>query len=357
MRRLSVLVGAACMALAAGAQFFNLFQKGAPVNTDVTGKARLEPSSVVVGQPCAIVMELEVENSIGIENLQVGGLPDADDGKVVYGEGFENMADGKAPKPGRTVKRFRLPVRFLASVTQDVSMVVQGMATVRRQQGGMSFSSSSSFGTRLAPFRIEVQPLPEDKRPASFSGAVGTRFEMTQKLEPDHVRPGDLVTATYTLTHDGYCPSNVWPSVEHLAKEFKAYDPKEVSRTGNKVVWTQVLVPQTAAATNSALVSMCYYNPRTRRYEVARARAKPLTFVSREAASTENTAVVVTADAAPAAARSDASSGGGTITLRVAPSDSSPVVAVLPPGFPVVERARSNGWRRLESSRAIGWTR
>ena len=356
MRRLSFLLVAGAL-LAAQAQFFNFFQKGPSVNADVTGAARLEPSSVVVGQPCAIVLELDVEKSVGVENLQVGGLPDADDGKVVYGEEFENLADGKSAKAGRIVKRFRLPVRFLASVTQEVAMVVQGMATVRRQQGGMSFSSSSSFGTRLAPFRIEVQPLPEEKRPAGFSGAVGTRFEMTQRLEPDHVRPGDLVTATYELKYDGYCPSNVWPAVEHLTKAFKAYDPKEVSRTEGKVVWTQVLVPTAVTATNSALVSMYYYNPRTRRYEVARARAKPLTFVSSEAASTENTAVVVTADEAPAETRADASVGNGPITLRVAPADASPVVAVLPPGTPVVERARANGWRRLESPRAIGWTR
>lgn len=357
MRRLSVLAAAAAALLTAEAQFFNFFQKGPSVNTDVTGAARLEPSSVVVGQPCAILLELDVEKSIGIENLQVGGLPDADGGRVAYGESFENLADGTSAKAGRTVKRFRLPVRFLASVTQEVALVVQGMATVRRQQGGMSFSSSSSFGTRLAPFRIEVQPLPEERRPAQFSGAVGTRFEMTQRLEPDRVRPGDLVTATYELTFDGYCPSNVWPTVDHLTKEFKAYDPKEVSRTENKVVWTQVLVPQTATATNSALVSLFYYNPRTKRYEVARARAKPLTFVSREAASTENTAVVVTADAAPAAERTEgASPTGGPITLRIAPSDASPVVVVLPPGTPVVERARANGWRRVESGCAIGWT-
>ena len=354
MRRLSFLLAAASVLLAAEAQFFNFFQKGPSVNTDVTGKARLEPSSVVVGQPCAILLELDVEKSLGIENLQVGGLPDTG---VVYGDGFENLADGTSAKAGRTVKRFRLPVRFLASVTQEVVMVVQGMAVVRRQQGGMSFTSSSSFGTRLAPFRIEVQPLPEAKRPVNFSGAVGTRFEMTQKLEPDHVRPGDLVTATYTLTFDGYCPSNIWPAVEHLSSEFKAYDPKEVSRTENKVVWTQVLVPQTATATNAAFVSLFYYNPRTRRYEVARSRAKPLTFVSSEAASTENTTVVVTADAVPVAERADTAPGSGPITLRIAPSDASPVVAVLPPGTPVTELARHNGWRRLEAPRAIGWSR
>ena len=55
MRRLSFLLAAGAL-LAAQAQFFNLFQKGPSVNTDVTGKARLEPSSVVVGQPCAILL-------------------------------------------------------------------------------------------------------------------------------------------------------------------------------------------------------------------------------------------------------------------------------------------------------------
>ena len=58
MRRLSILLAAGAL-LAAQAQFFNLFQKGPSVNTDVTGKARLEPSSVVVGQPCAILLELD----------------------------------------------------------------------------------------------------------------------------------------------------------------------------------------------------------------------------------------------------------------------------------------------------------
>ena len=361
MLRLSICLSAACVLLAADAQFFHFNMGGPSANVDrnVTGTAHLEPSSVVVGQPCAIVLEMDVAKNVGIENMQVGGLPDADGGLVTYGE-FENLPDGASAKAGRAVKRMRLPARFLAPVTQEVTMAVQGMATMRRQQGGMSFTSSANFGTRLPPFRIEVQSLPEDKRPANFSGAVGTRFEMTQKLEPDHVRPGDLVTATYTLTHDGYCPSNVWPVVEHLPKTFKAYDPKEVSRSERQVVWTQVLVPQTVTATNSALVSLFYYNPRTRRYEVARARKKPLTFVSSEAASTENTSVVVMQDEGrgeTGAVRAEGEEGARAVKLRVAPSDASPVIAVLPPDTPLVERARVNGWLRLESPRAIGWTK
>ena len=120
-----------------------------------------------------------------------------------------------------------------------------------------------------------------------------------------------------------------------------------------------MLVPRTATATNSALVSMFYYNIRTKRYEVARAYPKKLVFVSDAAASTENTSVVVATEKPmePAGAERSASSAEGPIMLRIAPADESPVVIVLPPGTPVVERARSNGWRRLESARAIGWSR
>ena len=357
MRRASLIAVAAFLAcLPAAGQFFNFgFRKA--VDTDVTGRAHLEPKEVVAGEPCAIILELEVAKEVGIEEMKIGGLPDADGGRVEYGAA-ENMADGKSQKADRVVKRIRLPARFFEPCTQEVSIAVQGMAVVRRQQGGMSFTSSSSFGTRLAPFTLKVDQLPQNMRPTNFSGAIGSRFRLVQTLSPDHVHPGDLVTATYKLSFDGYCPSNIWPTVDRLSKEFRAYDPKEVSRSAHEVVWTQVLVPQTAAATNSAFVSLNYYNVRTKRYEVARSVPQRLVFVSDEAASTENTAVVVTAEPSGASGKGAAEGlAEGPVKLRFAPSEASPVVVILPAGTPLVERARSNGWRRMESPRGIGWTR
>jgi hypothetical protein len=144
--------------------------------------------------------------------------------------------------------------------------------------------------------------------------------------------------------------------VESLSKEFKAYDPKEVERTGRRVVWTQTLVPRTAQATNTAHVSFSYYNPSTKRYEVTRAEPLKLTFVSTEAASTESTSVSVT-DVVEAAKPSDADAATRPLVLRFAPSDASPTVATLPPGTPAKELATWNGWRRVETPRAIGWTK
>lgn len=346
-RRFLLVSALALAAFAAEAQFSRVFNIGGGQNLpDFTGKARLEPSAPVVGIPCYFVFEFTTKNQIEVQ--RVIGLPDRD---VEYlANELEPYADGT----------YRLPVRFLAPCKRSLNLTVSGMQTVVHG-AGTSFRSSFSmnFSKALPPFGINVKPLPEDGRPSDFSGAVGTRFSMAQTLSSDHVRPGDLITATYELRFDGYCPSNACPTVEHLSKEFKAYELKEVARTDRSVKWTQVLVPRTASATNTALVAITYYNPQIGRYEVAKAQPKKLVFVSTEAASTENTSVAVTGDAGATSENKDGGQGeaGRVLVLRFAPSDSSPVVATLPPDTPVKELSSSHGWRRVETPRAIGWTR
>lgn len=333
------------VSLAAWGQFFNFNFGGRNAESvDLKGNVRLEPSGAVVGIPCSFVFSFATERKIQIQS--VSGLPN---------EGVEFLADTIEPYADNT---YRLPVRFLAPCTNVLQVTVEGLQTVERGGGSFRMTSSSSFRKRLPPLKLEVRELPVHGRPQNFSGAVGTKFTMTQKLEPDHVHPGDLVTATYELKFDGYCPSNTWPNIEHLSKEFKAYDPKEITRTPNSFKWTQILVPRTTAATNSPLVSLNYYNSRIRRYEVARAYPKKLVFVSDKAASTENTSVVITStDSTANAPASSGTFSGTALVLRFGPSDASPVIATLPSDTPVKELAKSNGWRRLETPRAIGWTR
>ena len=345
----------AAFALSASAQFFSFprsrgFQEMPQFTVSAT--AHCEPATPVVGEPCAVILELDVDRSAVVEQVSVSGLPESNDGFIVYGE-LENLADGKSATQGHVVKRIRIPVRFLKPVSCDVSLTVQGM--IGTVQGGSSFFSN--FGRRLNPLRFDALPIPKDGRPADFSGAIGRRFSIKQTLDRDHVRPNDLVTATYTLDFDGYCPSNIFPNVENLSSEFKAYEPKETLRTSRRVVWTQNLVPRTAQATNTSSVSVNYFNPSTKRYEVARANPLKLTFVSAEAASTENTSVTVTDSVDAKRNSSDTSAASPVVVLRFAPSDSSPVVATLPPGTPVKELATRNGWRRLETPRAIGWSK
>ncbi len=358
MRRISLLLAllAACAPCARG-QWFS-FPRAQRIQNmpqfTVSAKAHCEPEKPVVGEPCAVILELDVDRTASLDQVRVGGLPEGKDGAIVYGA-LENLADGKSATAGHVVKRIRIPVRFQSPISREVALTVEGM--VGTVQGGSSFFRN--FGLRLEPIQFNARPLPDHGRPANFSGAVGQRFEMKQKLDRDQVRPNDLVTATYTLTFNGYCPSNIYPNVEHLSKEFKSYEPKEIERTDRRVVWTQMLVPRTAQATNTALVSVHYYNPYTQRYEVARAYPLKLTFVSTEAASTENTSVSVTeaVEKQKADTVEDGDPATRPLTLRFAPSDASPVIATLPPGTPVKELATWNGWRRLETPRAIGWSK
>ena len=213
---------------------------------------------------------------------------------------------------------------------------------------------NQSFRVVPQPLRVVVRPLPVNGRPLDYSGAVGRRFRLTQKLTPDKVHPGDLVTAEYRLVFDGYCPSNAEVRVDNLSREFKAYEMKEISRDANSVVWRQMIVPRTTAATNSALVSFSYYDLQAKRY--ARTKAKPvrLTFVSADRASTENTKVSVAGDV-PDGDRPGNVAEVSSMALRFAPSVNSPVVVTLPPGTEVRETCRWNGWRRVQSDRGAGW--
>ena len=256
---------------------------------------------------------------------------------------------------------YKVRTMFLEPGTNDIPVVVSGVysGTYCVTNGNMISSGrvvNQPFRIALRPAHVVVNELPGGGRPLDFSGAVGTRFSLTQTLTPDKVHPGDLVTAEYRLTFDGYCPSNAEVRVDNLSREFKAYDVKETARDAKSVVWRQILVPRTTQATNSALASLSFYNLRTKRYERARARPVPLTFVSAEVASTENTRVMV--NETPAAEASSTNGGAvSSLTLRFAPSAKSPVVVTLPPGTVTRETSRWNGWRHLDSVRGAGWTR
>ncbi len=342
MRRISVL--------------FALFAVCVPCAYAQLITARCEPAKPVVGHPCAIILEIDVPKDVAVHDVQVGVMPERSDIQLGL---WENLQDN--PGASHVAKRMRLPIRFLSPIPYDLSLEVTGLWEKTVQAPNYFSKQTKTFDHRI-PLHIEVRP-PADGCPTNFTGAVGTCFSIRQSLNRDHVRPNDLIKVTYTLEFDVYCPTNVFPGIERLSKDFTAYPLKEVERreglATNRVTWTQELVPRTVLATNTAFASFNYYNPHTKRYETAHADPLPLVFVSTEAASTENTSVAVTEPAEVSASSGDADAETATqpLVLRFAPSDGSPVIATLPPGTPVKELATWNGWRRLETPRAIGWSK
>ena len=300
-----------------------------------------------VGEPVEMIVRLDpgsVRITDGSVNVEAG-FPD----KTTHGPLRQTSAD-----------EYRVRTTFLEPGTNDVRIAVSGTysGSYVVTNGNMISSGrvmNQSFRIEPPPARIVVKPLPGKGRPLDFTGAVGRNFRIAQKLTPDKVHPGDLVTAEYTLTFDGYCPSNAMVRIDNLSREFKAYGLKEVSRDAGSVVWRQMIVPRTTEATNSALVSFSYYDLRSKRYVRAKANPAKLAFLSAEKASTENTKVSVTGE--PSAVPEENAGSTIPVALRFAPNDSSPVVVTLPPGTELRETCRRNGWRRVESARGAGWIR
>lgn len=314
----------------------------------IKAKAWFSSTVTMVGEPVELVVTVE-PGTVRIEP-----------GSIKLEAGFPELVE-KGSLRNDSPDVYKVRATFLEPGTNDIPLAVSGVYSGAYcvTNGNMISSGhvmNQPFRIELNPARVAVKPLPANGRPLDFSGAVGTRFALTQRLSPDKVHPGDLVTAEYRLEFDGYCPSNAEVRVDNMSREFKAYDTKETERDAKSVTWRQILVPRTTEATNSALVSFSFYNLRTKRYERARATPARLTFVSAEAATTENTRVMVD----EAAAAADPLPGDGraaSVVLRFAPSDRSPVVVTLPPGTETRETCRRNGWRRLDSARGAGWTR
>ena len=123
MRRVSVVFAllAVCTLCARG-QWFSPFSRSQRFQEmpqfTVSAKAHGEPEKPVVGEPCAIILELDVDRTASLDQIRVGGLPEGKDDSIVYGS-LENLADGTSATAGHVVKRIRIPVRFKAPVVSS----------------------------------------------------------------------------------------------------------------------------------------------------------------------------------------------------------------------------------------------
>jgi hypothetical protein len=159
----------------------------------------------------------------------------------------------------------------------------------RRQRGGMFDNPlfDQFFGDvelREAPVAleavpIEVLPLPDEGKPADFSGAVGQwNLEVTAK--PTDLTVGDPITLTIKISGAGNIDLVPTPKLTGL-DEFKTYDPttkttkNELNTTGERVI-QQVLVPRSVNAKQLPEVRLAYFDPVAKTYKVAVQPPTPL---------------------------------------------------------------------------------
>ncbi|MGJ3242321.1 MAG: BatD family protein [Opitutales bacterium] len=135
--------------------------------------------------------------------------------------------------------------------------------------------------------RLEILPLPEDNRPAVFSGAIG-RFSLKAFPDTNEVQVGDPVTLTLSVVGRGNFDRIAPPPVAAKNDAWQVFDPETtfdatdpLGYSGEKrFIFT--LIPREAGTTELPPVEFAYFDPDTESYETlstgpipVRVRANP----------------------------------------------------------------------------------
>ncbi len=162
------------------------------------------------------------------------------------------------------------------------------------------------------PVAIEVQPLPAGA-PPGFAGAVG-RFALDSKLVPERPRAGEPVTWTLTLRGTGNWPAGIALPAREIPAGLRAIAP-EAQREfepddlfSGAISEDLVLIPDRAGLIELPPVEFAYFDPRSGRYETARA-LPPRLEVAPGAAASAGGAAAASPRAAATAGRAPAPHG------------------------------------------------
>jgi hypothetical protein len=153
------------------------------------------------------------------------------------------------------------------------------------------FFEDDPFGTERRrmelhsePIRLNVLPLPEEGKPAAFSGAVG-RFTLQVSAAPTGVTAGDPITLRIMLNGSGNLAEATPPQLVNT-DGFRTYEThpgkSEDGGPGSTTMaksFEQVVIPNDAQVGAVPAVSFSYFDPQTHRYETA--RTDPIALVVR----------------------------------------------------------------------------
>jgi len=118
---------------------------------------------------------------------------------------------------------------------------------------------------------IDVKPLPQADKPASFNGAVG-EFTFAAKIDRTKLSANDALTLTVTVSGKGNLEL-IEPPVIKFPVDFESYDPKVTARirTGNGGVngykkFEYLAIPRNPGDFVIPPVSFSFFNPKDGKY-------------------------------------------------------------------------------------------
>jgi BatD DUF11 like domain len=122
--------------------------------------------------------------------------------------------------------------------------------------------------------QLTVLALPAESRPPDFHGAVGN-FQISSDISPATADVGDPLTLRMRVTGSGNFDRVDSAMLEHV-DQWKTYPPKSSFNPGDATglkgekTFEQALIASTPGAKTLPALTFSYFDPTTRRYEIAR---------------------------------------------------------------------------------------
>ena len=300
-----------------------------PPKVSVTVKP--DKTSITVGDTFNFIVSLDAPKSCTLSLSSF--TPSVMGGFSMEGRA-DNLPDARSSNTNNVVRRVSIPVRYDAPFSGRVTFDVGGSydMVIRSSGRGRSFtqSFSSDFSAKSTPIWMEVKPLPSDKKPADYTGCVGSSFSVSQKAERYVVETNDVVVVTVRVNYEGYVPDGAVPG--------------EVERGRNYVVAKRYFVADGSPAVDSVKIS--YYDTKQRRFASVSSGEMPLRYTSHA----EDAAETVMVD------KGGEKQKGDLVPLRFAPRASARTVAMLDAASGKLRVTEESGrWVRVDDGRHAGW--
>ncbi|MEN7972313.1 MAG: BatD family protein [Verrucomicrobiota bacterium] len=109
---------------------------------------------------------------------------------------------------------------------------------------------------------VEVQPVPIERRPDTFTGGVGT-FDFDVSIGPEQVKAGEPITVKMKISGKGNINQITPPTIKanHNLKLYEAHTLP--SKNPNEVLFEQVVIPTSDSVTNIPAITFSYFNTQT----------------------------------------------------------------------------------------------
>lgn len=210
------------------------------------------------------------------------------------GQGIGLLGTGELDGAGYTTVTFRkvlIPKQAGEFQIDPVDVVFEALAGYRRMRdpfGGLF--RNSAFGGQEAVYekvvvpsnalKLKVLDFPGAGRPPNFAGHIG-EYRIEVSAAPTEVSIGDPITVTIALSGPRYLDDVELPPLDRqpaLNRDFKI--PQEMAPgtvEGNRKMFSQTIRATHADVKEIPPVELAWFNPESRRYEIAKSRPVPIT--------------------------------------------------------------------------------